>query len=78
LENIIIQGDDLNAKVLDFGLSIKQCKSSLLKTSCGTFSYMAPEIHESLLYDGKKADVFSMGILLFIFVQGHFPFASAQ
>lgn len=35
---------------------------------------MAPEIRESKVYDGKKADIFSLGVILFIIVVGIFPF----
>jgi len=38
---------------------------------------MAPEIKEltyGKTYDGKKSDVFSLGVILFIIVQGIFPF----
>jgi len=39
---------------------------------------MAPEIKEGKIYDGKKADIFSLGVILFIMVQGIFPFAEAK
>lgn len=38
---------------------------------------MAPEIKEGRVYDGRKADIFSAGVILFIWVQGIFPFAEA-
>lgn len=39
---------------------------------------MAPEIKESKVYDGKQADIFSTGVILFIIVQGIFPFGEAK
>lgn len=38
---------------------------------------MAPEIKEHKEYDGYKADVFSVGVILFIMIQGTFPFSEA-
>jgi len=35
---------------------------------------MAPEILANLPYDGHKADMFSAGVVLFLLVQGIFPF----
>jgi len=35
---------------------------------------MAPEVSELKLYDGYKADIFSMGVILFITTIGNFPF----
>ena len=39
----------------------------------GSPSYVAPEVLEQNSYDGCKVDIFSMGVLLFIMVQGQFP-----
>jgi len=37
----------------------------------GTHQYMAPEIvRESYDFDGEKADIFSLGVLLFILAFG--------
>ena len=38
---------------------------------------MAPEIKEGRTYDGKKSDMFSIGVILFVIVQGIFPFKEA-
>jgi len=39
---------------------------------------MAPEIKEGRVYDGKGADLFSTGVVLFILVRGIFPFKEAR
>jgi serine/threonine-protein kinase SRK2 len=39
---------------------------------------MAPEIKEGKVYDGKKADLFSAAVVLFILVRGIFPFKEAR
>lgn len=38
---------------------------------------MAPEIKEGKVYDGKQADLFSIGVILFIMLIGRFPFREA-
>jgi len=39
---------------------------------------MAPEIKEGKQYKGTQVDLFSMGVILFIIVQGIFPFKEAR
>lgn len=41
---------------------------------CGTPSYMSPELCSKTEYDGKKNDIWSLGILLFVMLTGVFPF----
>ena len=38
---------------------------------------MAPEIQKGERYDGKSADIFSMGVVIFILVVGYLPFSEA-
>ena len=44
----------------------------------GTKTYMAPEMKENKVYDGRQVDLFSLGVTLFIIVQGIFPFCEAK
>ena len=39
---------------------------------------MAPEIIKGKQYKGKQVDMFSIGVILFIIVQGMFPFKEAR
>lgn len=39
---------------------------------------MAPEIKKRQIYNGKSTDIFAVGVLLFIFVKGVFPFVEAK
>ena len=48
------------------------------KSYRGTMTYMAPEIKESKAYDGTQVDLFSVAVILFIIVQGIFPFKEAR
>ncbi|EGR30790.1 protein kinase domain protein, partial [Ichthyophthirius multifiliis] len=73
LENILLDKNQ-NIKIIDFGFSICAPESSKLKIFCGTPSYMSPEIVSKIEYVGQKADVWALGILLFVMLQGKFPF----
>lgn len=64
-------------KVSDFGLSIFSPQTrgdGLLHTACGTPNYVAPEVLNGRGYDGKAADVWSCGVILFVLIAGYLPF----
>ncbi|GLC41456.1 hypothetical protein PLESTB_001009700 [Pleodorina starrii] len=60
-------------KVADFGLC-KSSKDSAPKSRVGSPHYMAPEVFTGEPYDGRKADVFSCGVVLYQMVFGALPF----
>lgn len=67
----------MNLKVTDFGgadTTNISCPDHLI----GTLSYMAPEIFAKITYDGRKVDIFALGVLLTILVKGTMPFRSAK
>jgi serine/threonine protein kinase len=76
LENILVN-ESMDLKVADFGFATYK-KIDKLKSYRGTMTYMAPEIKEGKAYDGRQIDVFSTGVILFIIVQGIFPFKEAK
>lgn len=76
LENILID-EQLNLKIADFGFACYKNIDSL-KSYRGTMTYMAPEIKEGKTYKGTQVDLFSVGVILFIIVQGIFPFKEAR
>jgi serine/threonine protein kinase len=53
----------------DFGTS-KEATSTLLDTRVGTPRFMAPEVLRSSQYDGRSADVFSAGLVIFELLSG--------
>lgn len=73
LENILLDQDN-NIKMIDFGFSIIIPSYKKLNIFCGTPSYMAPEIVNKVLYVGQTADIWALGILLYVILCGKFPF----
>ena len=76
LENIIAD-KDMNLKLADFGFATDE-NIEELNVFRGTQSYMAPEIRNGDVYNGKETDIFSMGVVLFTLVVGYFPFTQAS
>ncbi len=62
-ENFLLD-DNLNFKVSDFGYSSSKGFYPM-KDFIGTAGYTCPEINEKKTYDGKKADVFALGVIMF-------------
>jgi len=60
-------------KIADFGFARPLETASLAETLCGSPLYMAPEILEGQKYDAK-ADLWSVGTVLFEMVAGRPPF----
>ncbi|XP_065920782.1 serine/threonine-protein kinase Chk2-like [Dysidea avara] len=79
-ENVLLSSDSANEtliKVTDFGLSRVVGEHSLMKTLCGTPSYLAPEVLTSANKEGygKAVDCWSLGVILFICLAGYPPFS---
>jgi serine/threonine protein kinase len=63
-ENILLDGH-LTVKLCDFGFARVQKPDALMMTPCGSPFYSAPEVVDSRQYDGKAADIWSMGVVLY-------------
>eukprot|EP00172_Hildenbrandia_rubra_P003006 Plantae.Rhodophyta-Hildenbrandia_rubra.ctg4351.p1 GENE.Plantae.Rhodophyta-Hildenbrandia_rubra.ctg4351~~Plantae.Rhodophyta-Hildenbrandia_rubra.ctg4351.p1 ORF type:complete len:279 (+),score=14.84 Plantae.Rhodophyta-Hildenbrandia_rubra.ctg4351:499-1335(+) len=76
-ENLLLSADG-NLKVTDFGFSaMKDHTRCLLRASCGSPHYCAPEVWNRTQragYDGSKSDAFSVGVVLYVFLCGVQPF----
>eukprot|EP00731_Ephydatia_muelleri_P017624 Em0010g722a len=77
-ENMLLDGNS-NIKLIDFGLVAEpESLMDLLQTCCGSPSYAAPELIKGGPYIGTKADVWSLGVLLYALLNGFLPFDHDQ
>jgi len=75
--------DEYNVKVADFGLATEisgnNSDTGFLTVKAGTRGYMAPEISEkNSEYRGYQADLFALGVILFVLHSGERPFDAAD
>jgi len=75
LENILLKDNSINlVKIADFGLSDFYRPGSTMKSSCGTLSFLAPEVFKGTANAGPPLDVWSLGVILFALLCGRLPF----
>ena len=71
-ENVLL-GDNLIAKLTDFGWSNYMQEDEKRTTVCGTPIYLAPEIIKEQGHD-EKVDIWCIGVLCFELMTGNVPF----
>lgn len=76
LDNIVVSQDLTEIKFIDFGLCIdfSKCENQKTKQFCGTIQYMPPEILQKKSYNPKKADIWSLGVLLYRILYNRYPY----
>lgn len=73
-ENILITADH-KIKIADFGMAaLHQTDTHRLATACGSPHYAAPELLKNRQYRGDRADIWSMGVILFAMLAASLPF----
>ena len=78
LENALLDGaEPPGLKLCDFGYSKSSALHSQAKSTVGTPAYIAPEVLRRQPYDGRGADVWSLGVLLYVMLVGTYPFEDA-
>lgn len=65
-------------KIIDFGHSYKMNENNQLQTYSGTSCYQPPEVLKHLDYDGKKWDMWSLGVTLYEIVTGSHPWITSN
>jgi calcium-dependent protein kinase len=74
------RGADSDLKLIDFGLSNKfsnkRDSKSSMDTLVGTPYYVAPEVLRGSY--GPKCDIWSAGVIMFVLLSGHYPFAGEE
>ncbi|XP_056606101.1 serine/threonine-protein kinase pim-2-like isoform X2 [Triplophysa dalaica] len=72
LNNLLINTDTLDVKLIDFGCG-DLWKKSKYKIFQGTVEYCCPEFYEKFEYHAEPATVWSLGVTLFAMLCGFFP-----
>lgn len=76
-ENILINSG-LKVKLIDFAFSKHHLPDERIRIFCGSLNYMAPEILNKEPYLPKKADIYSLGVVIHKLVVGKLPFKAAD
>ncbi|XP_034248847.1 ribosomal protein S6 kinase 2 beta-like isoform X4 [Thrips palmi] len=78
--NILYESESMqpeSLRIIDFGFAKQlRAENGLLMTPCYTANFVAPEVLKRQGYD-EACDIWSLGVILFILLAGHAPFASA-
>lgn len=73
-ENILLDGEG-NVKLTDFGFAKSEEKSMDFS---GTLYYAPPELFVASPFSPKKADIWSLGVVLYTMITGQFPWAEGD
>ncbi|KAI0241944.1 hypothetical protein LSAT2_015403 [Lamellibrachia satsuma] len=74
VKNIVGSG---HLQLIDFGLAKRLESGQRTRTICGTLHYIAPEILSTWPY-GHSVDWWSLGIMMYALLAGHFPVHGAR
>ena len=78
LENILVDRQSHETKLIDFGFSTKvKSHEDRIPYVCGTPIYMSPEMAQKKEHLGAPADIWALGVVLYILLTGKMPFFGA-
>lgn len=77
LENLVMDRNSNTLKILDMATACKSGNGQNAVGTVGSKSYMAPETYAKISYDGQHADLWSVAIIFFYFVNQSFPWVKA-
>ncbi|GJX79180.1 leucine-rich repeat receptor-like serine/threonine/tyrosine-protein kinase SOBIR1 [Tanacetum coccineum] len=75
LGQLILLGNDMEAKIADFGIakSIPDTETHMKSSKlAGSLGYIAPEYYQNMKFD-EKCDIYSFGVLSAVLVMGKLP-----
>ena len=72
-ENVLLTKKNL-VKIADFGFARVIKPDDVSKTYCGSAAYAAPELLQGIPYKGPVADIWSLGVILYIMSCSSMPF----
>lgn len=83
LENFLVSSGQAQPVLIDFGISSTMDEKYLVPHvgPRGKLKYMAPELNEKVCgqaFDGRKLDVFSLGVILFMLAMKFEPWESTK
>jgi serine/threonine protein kinase len=76
LENVMIDSNS-RARIIDFGLARPLASFTKTSPQCGSHPYCSPEMLKNQIVT-SKTDIWSLGILLYTIVVGHFLFCETD
>lgn len=79
LNNVVLNRITSKVIIANFGLSkLLTSDSMLFYDQRGSPAYIAPEILSGKPYKGKPSDMWSLGVMLYTMIIGHFPFVDSS
>ncbi|KAL0213108.1 hypothetical protein RCL1_006734 [Eukaryota sp. TZLM3-RCL] len=74
--NILLVAEErpFRVKLCDFGIA-RELHATTIKSACGTELFMAPEMFSNEPY-GTAVDIWAIGVVLYLLVEGKYPFKS--
>lgn len=77
LENLVMDRHSSTLKIVDLATACKSGNGIMAVGIVGSRLYMAPETFAQIEYDGQRADIWSVAIILYYLVNRSFPWGSA-